>query len=369
MSYKKEQIMAVLNLVKHPATGNSIVEMNMLEDIAIEGNKISFTLNPGSKKDPLINSIKKACLQAISNYLDSKAIVNITITEPSNNEAPHSKEVDNLSGVKNIIAVASGKGGVGKSTVASNLAVALAMQGKKVGLIDADIYGPSLPIMFQVEDVKPSIEPEDGIEWIIPVEKYGVKLLSIGFFVDNSTALIWRGPMATSALRQLIHQAKWGEIDYLVVDLPPGTSDVHLTLVQEVPVTGVVVVSTPQQVALADATKGINMFRTDKINVPVLGLVENMAWFTPLELPNNKYYIFGKEGCKLLAQKLGIPLIGQIPLVQSICENGDNGTPVALNQSSPEGIAFHELAKNLNVEVTKRNNELSPTNRVEIQNT
>ena len=264
------------------------------------------------------------------------------------------------------MAVASGKGGVGKSTVAVNLAVALAQLGYKVGLVDADVYGPSIPKMFQVEDAKPDFRQGKTQDFITPVEKYGVKLLSVGFFVNTNDALVWRGPMATNALKQLINQGDWGELDYLLFDMPPGTGDIHLTIVQEMSVTGAVIVSTPQKVALVDAIKGINMFRSEKISVPILGLVENMAWFTPEELPNNKYYLFGKEGCKQLAQDMDVPLLGQIPIVQSICEGGDQGKPSALDGDSIIGNAFKDLAKRMVAEVNKRNAVLDPTRRVEI---
>ena len=271
-----------------------------------------------------------------------------------------------LSRVSNIIAVASGKGGVGKSTVAANLAVALAQLGYKTGLIDADVYGPSVPKMFHAEHEKPEIRQEENKDIIVPIERYGVKILSIGFFVDAQDALVWRGPMATNALKQLIHQGDWGELDFLMIDMPPGTGDVHLTMVQEMSITGAVIVSTPQQVALADAIKGINMFRGEKINVPVLGLIENMAWFTPAELPENKYYIFGKEGCSKLAAQSNVPLLGQIPLVQSVCEDGDNGRPSACDKDSVVGTAFIELAKKLIQSVNRRNEEFGKTKRVEI---
>ena len=243
-----------------------------------------------------------------------------------------------------IIAVSSGKGGVGKSTVASNLAVSLAKLGFKVGLLDADIFGPSAPKMFGIEDARPFLINVDGRDLIEPIEKYGVRVLSIGFFVDPDTALLWRGAMATSAIKQLINEGNWGDLDYLIIDVPPGTSDIHLTLIQNLKIAGAVIVSTPQEVALADARKGIEMFTNDKVNVPILGLVENMAWFTPAELPENKYYIFGKEGCKKLAEKMNVPLLGQIPIVQSICEGGDDGEPVALKSASIEGQAFIQLA-------------------------
>ena len=263
--------------------------------------------------------------------------------------------------VKNVIAVSSGKGGVGKSTVAANLAVALSKLGYKVGLLDADIFGPSVPKMFQVEDARPYAEIVDGRDLIVPIEKYGIELLSIGFFVDPDQATLWRGGMASNALKQLVGDAKWGDLDYFILDTPPGTSDIHLTLLQTLAITGAVIVSTPQQVALADARKGINMYMNDKVNVPILGLVENMSWFTPAELPENKYYIFGKEGTKKLAEELNVPLLGQIPIVQSICENGDKGTPVALDENSVTGQAFLELARNVVAQTEKRNAELAPT--------
>lgn len=275
-------------------------------------------------------------------------------------------EVKALPKVKNIIAIASGKGGVGKSTIASNLAIALSKSGAAVGLIDADIYGPSIPKMFNVEGQRPMVRKIDGVDIIEPIENYGIKILSIGFFINPDDALVWRGPMATNALKQLIRQSNWGELDYLLVDLPPGTSDIHLTLVQEVPVTGAIIVSTPQEVALADAVKGISMFLGDKINVPVLGLVENMSWFTPAELPDNKYYIFGKEGCKNLAEKKNIPLLGQIPIIQSICEDGDAGKPSVLNENSIVGKAFLKMADQVADQVAIRNATLDPTKKVEI---
>jgi ATP-binding protein involved in chromosome partitioning len=315
--------------------------------------------------DPFIESMKKSCVSAIESQLgeDVKIRGNIGTIVP---ERPKAREV--LPGVKNIIAVASGKGGVGKSTVAVNLAMGLKNKGFAVGILDADVYGPSIPKMFDLEDASPEGKKGEGIDWIVPIEKYGMKLLSVGFFVKPEDALVWRGPMATSALKQLITQGDWGELDYLILDLPPGTGDVHLTIVQEVPVTGAVIVSTPQEVALADVIKGINMFTGDKVNVPVLGVVENMSWFTPEELPNNKYYIFGKDGCKELARKLGIELLGQIPIVQGICEAGDIGIPVAENKDSVLGKSFIELAERVIQATEKRNKEIAPTVKVEIKN-
>lgn len=363
MGYTVDQVISALSQVSHPAYSNDIVSLNMVSDVIINENKIGFTLTFPKSNDPLISSVQKACKVALQTHLGANVEIGEIKVDSIQKIEP--KE-DSLAKVKNIIAVASGKGGVGKSTVAVNLAVALAQLGYKVGLVDADVYGPSIPKMFQVEDAKPDFRQGKTMDFIIPVEKYGVKLLSVGFFVNPNDALVWRGPMATNALKQLISQGDWGELDFLLLDMPPGTGDVHLTIVQEMSVTGAVIVSTPQKVALVDAIKGINMFRGDKINVPILGLVENMAWFTPEELPNNKYYLFGKEGCKQLAGEMNIPLLGQIPIVQSICEGGDQGTPSALDSNAIIGNAFKELAKNMVSEVDKRNSTLDPTRRVEI---
>jgi len=278
------------------------------------------------------------------------------------------KKENLLSGVKNIIAVASGKGGVGKSTVSVNLAISLSKSGAKVGLIDADIYGPSIPLMFDLVNAQPKTIQVGEKMHFLPIEKYGIHLVSIGFFVDPSKAMIWRGPMASSAITQFISDAEWGELDYLIIDLPPGTGDIHLTLVQTIPVTGVVIVSTPQNVALADARKAVNMFSQESINVPILGLVENMSWFTPKEYPENKYYIFGKEGCKKLADEMNVPLLGQIPLVQSICESGDSGIPVALDKDSVVGSAFLSLAELVSQQIAIRNANIEPTKILEITN-
>jgi len=363
MKTGKEEVLEALKKVRHPEHRQDIVALNMVEDVKVNGKEIRFSLRFTRPNDPFIQSIKKACVRAIKTAFGDDAEIegNIATIVPERAVKP-----EILPGVKNIIAVASGKGGVGKSTVAANLAVALAGQGFSVGLIDADVYGPSVPKMFDAEKEQPVARVDDGVEWIVPVERYGVKLLSVGFFVRQEDALVWRGPMATSALKQLITQGDWQELDFLLIDLPPGTGDIHLTLVQEVPVTGAIIVSTPQEVALADAVKGISMFTGAKINVPILGLVENMAWFTPEELPENKYYIFGKEGCKQLAARMGLRLLGQIPLVQSICEAGDNGKPVALDQESINGKAFASLADQVVGAVIKRNEELDPTRKVEI---
>jgi ATP-binding protein involved in chromosome partitioning len=363
MKISESQVLEALRKVKYPGKGQDIVSMNLVSDIQIKGNKLAMSLTFERSNDPVISSVRKACVKSIQKYLgkDIEIEGNIEI------KAKEIIAVNRiLPEVKNIIAIASGKGGVGKSTVAANLAVATARLGYDVGLIDADIFGPSIPKMLNAENQRPSVVVEDGKELMIPVQSYGVNLLSIGFFVDPEDAVVWRGPMATGALKQFISQTKWGELDYLFVDLPPGTSDIHLTMVQEVSVTGAVVVTTPQQVALADALKGINMFRSDKINVPVIGLVENMAWFTPEELPDNKYFIFGKDGGMDLAVKLNVPLLGQIPIVQGICEGGDQGKPVVLDANAPVAAAFEGLAKNVISETERRNADLPPTKVVEI---
>ncbi|MDR2384647.1 MAG: Mrp/NBP35 family ATP-binding protein [Tannerella sp.] len=345
MTLYPKLIIEALGKVRYPGSGKSLVEAGMLEDnIRIDGNRVSFSLVFERLNDPFIKSVVKAAEAAIKTYISSETETDISVKTI---HVARPKPEKFLLDVKNIIAVASGKGGVGKSTVAANLAVSLAGRGYKVGLLDADIFGPSQPKMFDVEDTRPCSEKINGKDLIVPVEKYGVKLLSIGFFVNKEDAVLWRGAMASNALKQLIADAAWGALDFFLIDLPPGTSDIHLTLVQTLVLTGAVVVSTPQQVALADARKGISMFTGEKVNVPVLGLVENMAWFTPAELPENKYYIFGKEGCRKLSEELGIPLLGQIPVIQSICESGDSGMPVALNPDSITGFAFMRLAENV----------------------
>jgi ATP-binding protein involved in chromosome partitioning len=363
MKIKKEKILEVLKKIRHPETKEDIVSSGMVSDISYREGELWIGLQFSRANDPFIQSLQKACMRAINDAFGEETLqkshIQVLVPDP-----PPLREI--LPQVKNIVAIASGKGGVGKSTVAANLAVALANSGKRVGLIDADVYGPSIPKMFHVEGERPKARSEEGMEWIIPIEKYGVKLLSVGLFVRPEDAVIWRGPMATSALKQLITQGDWGELDILLIDLPPGTGDVHLTMVQEVPVTGVVIVSTPQDVALADVIKGINMFAGEKINVPVLGLVENMSWFTPEELPENRYYIFGKDGCKLLAEKMNIPLLGQVPIVQGIRESGDSGSPAALSSDTPSGAAFRLLSEEIEKALNKRNKELGPTRKVEI---
>lgn len=360
---EKDKIINILRKVLHPELKNDLVSLGIISDVSIHGNKIKIVLLFKKPVDPLANSVKRSVISTIQSEFGKQVEVEVENTFPRN----ELKEKVALKGIKNIIAVASGKGGVGKSTVAVNLAVALASQGLKIGLLDADIYGPSIPKMFGVEDAKPEVVKVNGEMLMNPIEKFGVKLLSIGFFVSEEQALVWRGPMATSALKQLMEQANWGNLDIVIVDLPPGTSDIHLTLVQSVAVSGAVIVTTPQDVALADAIKGINMFISDPVNVPVLGLVENMAWFTPAELPENRYYIFGKSGGEKLAKQLNVPLLGQIPIVQSICEGGDAGEPVALHAERTDGLAFITLAKNVINSLHERNKK-DATKKVEIIN-
>ena len=365
MTLYPKLIMDALATVRYPGNGKNLVEAEMVADnLRIDGMKVSFSLIFEKSTDPFMKSMLKAAETAIHTYVSPDVEVAIS-TESRQAARPEPGKM--LPQVKNVIAVSSGKGGVGKSTVAANLAIALSKLGYKVGLLDADIFGPSVPKMFQVEDERPYAENIGGRDLIIPVEKYGIKLLSIGFFVNPDTATLWRGGMASNALKQLVGDANWGELDYFVLDTPPGTSDIHLTLLQTLAITGAVIVSTPQQVALADARKGIDMYMNDKVNVPILGLVENMAWFTPAELPENKYYIFGKEGTKQLAEEMNVPLLGQIPLVQSICESGYKGTPVALDEQTITGRAFLQLAAAVVRQVDKRNIEMAPTQVVGVK--
>ena len=362
MTLYPKLIMDALATVTYPGTKKNLVEAEMVADnMRIDGMKVSFSLIFPRDTDPFLKSTVKAAEAAIHYHVSKDVEVTVT-TEFLSKPRPEVGKM--LPGVKNVIAVSSGKGGVGKSTVAANLAIALARLGYKVGLLDCDIFGPSVPKMFQVEDARPYAVKKDGRDLIEPIEKYGIKLLSIGFFVNPDTATLWRGGMASNALKQLIADADWGELDYFVLDTPPGTSDIHLTLLQTLAITGAVIVSTPQNVALADARKGIDMYSNDKVGVPILGLVENMAWFTPAELPENKYYIFGKDGCKNLAKEMGVPLLAQIPLVQSICENGDAGTPAALDSGSLTGLAFINLAQAVVTVVNRRNREQAPTHIV-----
>jgi ATP-binding protein involved in chromosome partitioning len=362
MTLYPKLIMDALATVMYPGTKKNLVESGMVADQpAINGMKVKVILEFPRDTDPFLKSTVKAAEAAIHYHVSKDVEVEI-VTEFKSKPRPEAGHM--LPGVKNIIAVSSGKGGVGKSTVAANLAIALARLGYKVGLLDADIFGPSVPKMFQVEDARPYAVHVDGRDLIEPIEKYGIKLLSIGFFVNPETATLWRGGMASNALKQLIADADWGDLDYFILDTPPGTSDIHLTLLQTLAITGAVIVSTPQEVALADARKGVDMYQNEKVNVPILGLIENMAWFTPAELPENKYYIFGKEGCKNLAKELNVPLLAQIPLVQSICDSGDKGEPAALNDTMT-GMAFLNLAQAVVTVVNRRNKEKPATKIVE----
>lgn len=341
-----QQIIDALRHVRYPGTGKDLIESGMLEDdIRISGLEVSFSLIFEKDNDPFMKSVVKASEVAVQTYVDANAAVHIHTKFKKQNLQPTAAAP--VLQAKHVIAIHSGKGGVGKSTVAANLAIALAQRGMRVGLLDADIHGPSMPKMFHTEDCRPVSAEVDGRTLIDPIEQYGVKMLSIGFFVDPAQAVVWRGGMASNAIKQLIQDANWGELDYFLIDLPPGTSDIHLTLVATLQLTGAIVVTTPQPVALVDARKGVDMFRNEKINVPVLGIIENMAWFTPAELPENKYYIFGRDGGKHLAEDLGVPLLGQIPLVQSIREAGDDGAPIAMQTGHPAAAIFAAIAEKI----------------------
>ncbi len=364
MTLYPKLITDALATVRYPGNGKNLIEAEMMEDdLRIDGMKVSFSLIFEKSTDPFMKSVLKAAEAAIHTYVDKAVEVEIKV---KTRQALRPEPGKMLLQVKNVIAVSSGKGGVGKSTVSANLAVALAAEGYKVGLLDADIFGPSVPKMFHLEAQQIFAEMVDGRQLLIPAEKYGIEILSIGFFVNPDTATLWRGGMASNALKQLIADTKWGALDYLILDTPPGTSDIHLTLLQNLAITGAVIVSTPQNVALADARKGIDMYRNEKVNVPILGLVENMAWFTPAELPEARYYLFGREGVKRLAEEMQVPLLGQIPIVQSICESGDEGEPIAVHADSPVGNAFRQLARAVAAETERRNQQLPPTSIVEM---
>lgn len=376
MTLYPKLILDALRTVRYPGNGKNLVEAGMVEDdIRIAGNKVSFSLIFDKPTDPFIRSVVRSAETAINSFISPEVEVKGNIAVKYRSPLPE-KKPELLPGVKNIIGISSGKGGVGKSTVAANLAVALAARGYKVGLLDADIFGPSMPKMFGVEDEPIYMVNRDGRDWIEPIERFGVKMLSIGFLVDKEKPVLWRGGMASNALKQLISDAWWGELDYFLIDMPPGTSDIHLTLVQTLGITGVVVVTTPQEVALADARKGVAMFTDPKVNVPVLGIVENMAWFTPASHPDERYYIFGREGGVRLAEKEGVKVLAQIPLVMDIRERADDGRPVAadLEQGAadgnkapnPEAEAFAELAGNVVKAVDLRNSQLPPSSKVEM---
>ncbi len=364
MAITKEEVLKALSSVLEPDLKKDIVSLNLVGDVIIQENAIAFTVQV---HNPALHSRKKmeeACAFAIHRKISKDVNVKAEVIPlPQDRPADQRKVLPN---VKNIIAVSSGKGGVGKSTVTSNLAVGLAAKGYSVGLVDADIYGPSMPLMFDVANDKPTTIDIEGKNYIKPIESHGVKMLSIGFFADANQAIVWRGPMAAKALKQMFIDTYWGSLDYLIIDMPPGTGDIHLSLVQTVPVTGAVVVTTPQGIALADAKKGVGMFKLENINVPVLGIVENMAWFTPAELPDNKYYIFGKEGGIQLAEQLGTKTLGQIPLVQSICESGEAGRPAILQETTPQAIALKEMVDNIEKAINVRNATQQPTKVVKM---
>ena len=352
MIITEEQVLAALRNVEDPDLKKDLVTLNMIKDVKIEDRKVRFTLELTTPACPMKEMLKNACTNAVKHFVAADAQVDINITS----RVTKPLDTTQLNAIKNIVLISSGKGGVGKSTVASNLAVTLAADGAKVGLIDADIYGPSVPIMFDLVGAKPSArETEDGKTLILPIEKYGIKLLSLGFFADPDQPVPWRGPMASNAVKQLFNDADWGELDYLIVDLPPGTGDIHITISQSFPIAGAVIVTTPQQVALADTKKGLMMFRMPGVTIPVLGVIENMSYFTPAELPENKYYIFGKDGGKELAAKYDVPFLGEIPLVQSIANAGDKGEPIAMDKNSPLSAAFAEIAGKIAQQISINN--------------
>jgi ATP-binding protein involved in chromosome partitioning len=360
----QQDVLQALSHVQEPDLGKDLVTLNMVKDITVEGNAVSFTIVLTTPACPLKELIRRDCEKAIHDHMGASLTVTVKFTANTSSNRSDGSPV--LSGVKNIIAVVSGKGGVGKSTVSANLALALAQGGARVGLMDADIYGPSVPIMFGVRGERPLMVEVEGKEKIVPLEKYGIKLISIGLMVDEKSAVVWRGPMASSAIRQFVTDVHWGDLDYLVIDMPPGTGDIHLTLVQTVPVTGAVIVTTPQEVALADAKKAIAMFGQTQIKVPIIGLVENMSWFTPLELPDAKYYIFGKDGGKHLADQYDIPFLGHLPLVQGIREGGDKGVPVMMGEDGITKKAFSDFANAAIRSIAMRNAHMAPTEVVEI---
>lgn len=355
----EDSILKALSNVQEPDLGKDLVTLNMVKDITIDGNAVSFTVILTTPACPLKDLIKNACINAVQLLVNKQALVTVNFTSITSSSRKDAKTI--LSGVKNIIAVVSGKGGVGKSTIAGNLALSLAQGGARVGLMDADIYGPSQHIMFGVRGDRPFMKEVDGKGLIVPIEKFGVKMMSIGLLVDEKQAVVWRGPMVSNAIRQFVSDVDWGQLDYLIIDMPPGTGDIHLTIVQTVPVTGVIVVTTPQLVALADAKKGIAMFGQAQLKVPIIGLVENMSYFSPAELPGNKYYIFGKNGGKNLAEEFDIPFLGQIPIVQSIREGGDIGVPIMVSDDLITKKAFTDFAGNAARGIAMRNANREPT--------
>jgi ATP-binding protein involved in chromosome partitioning len=360
----KEEILKALSNVQEPDLGQDLVTLNMIKDLAINENNVSFTIVLTTPACPMKEHMQNACVNAIKILVNSAAVVTVNFTSNTTSNRTDPKTI--LSGVKNIIAVVSGKGGVGKSTVSANLALALAADGAKVGLMDADIYGPSQHIMFGIRGERPMMKDNGGKGLIVPIEKFGIKVMSIGLLIDEKQAVVWRGPMVSSAIKQFVSEVDWGELDYLIIDMPPGTGDIHLTILQTVPVTGVIVVTTPQLVALADAKKGIAMFSQAQLKVPVIGLVENMSYFTPAELPDNKYYLFGKDGGKHLSEEFDIPFLGQIPIVQRIREGGDLGVPVMVSDEPISKKAFEEFAGNAVRGIAMRNANMPATEIQEI---
>jgi len=366
MSFKKQDIYGALEKISAPGEGKNLVESNSVTNVVIFGNEVIVDVTIGNPTLQAKKKMEVEIMKVIHDEVDQKIDVKVNVKANPIMQPKTIAPDKSIPGIKNIIAVASGKGGVGKSTITANLAISLSKMGFKVGILDADVYGPSIPIMFDVAKEKPLATNVDGKAKMLPVENYGVKMLSLGFFTDPDQAVIWRGSMATKALNQMLFDADWGELDFLLIDLPPGTGDIHLTIVQAIPVTGAVIVSTPQNIALADAKRGVAMFKQDNINVPVLGIIENMSYFTPAELPDNKYYIFGQDGAKTLAENIITEFLGEIPLVQSIRESGDVGHPVALQEGTPLEEAFKEVTKNMLTQLVKRNESLPPTEIVRI---
>ena len=359
-----EEILKALGNVQEPDLGKDLVTLNMIQNVVIEGNEVSFTVVLTTPACPMKEHIQNACINAVKILVNKDAVVTVNFTSNTTSNRTDPKTL--LSGVKNIIAVVSGKGGVGKSTVSANLALALAANGAKVGLMDADIYGPSQHIMFGIRGERPMMKDNGGKGLIVPIEKFGIKVMSIGLLIDEKQAVVWRGPMVSSAIKQFVSEVDWGELDYLIIDMPPGTGDIHLTIVQTVPVTGVIVVTTPQTIALADAKKGIAMFSQAQLKVPIIGLVENMSYFTPEELPDNKYYLFGKDGGKHLSEEFDIPFLGQIPIVQSIREGGDIGVPAMVSDEAISKKAFEEFTANAVRGIAMRNANMPATEIQEI---
>ncbi len=366
MSFKKQDIYGALEKISAPGEGKNLVDSDSVKNVVIFGKEVIIDVTIGNPTLQAKKKMEVEIMKIIHDEVDQKIDVKVNVKANPIMQPKTIAPDKSIPGIKNIIAIASGKGGVGKSTITANIAISLSKMGFKVGILDADVYGPSIPIMFNVAKEKPLASNVSGKAKMLPVENYGVKMLSLGFFTDPDQAVIWRGSMATKALNQMLFDADWGELDFMLIDLPPGTGDIHLTIVQAIPVTGAVIVSTPQNIALADAKRGVAMFKQDNINVPVLGIIENMSYFTPAELPDNKYYIFGQDGAKTLAENINTEFLGEIPLVQSIRESGDVGHPVALQEDSPLEEAFREVTKNMLTQLVKRKEDLPPTEVVRI---